>query len=281
MAHANTALQLLLTDDEVEAHSLAAELDRLNRERREETTAALELAGELLTPEELAAPLLIVASRAVLLGHRRPCCRTAGRGASPPGDRAPDRGQFSSTDAGIPRRQGRASCRSIDAFDITALLRRHDDLFLRYGGHRAAAGFSIEASRLPELRARLVADAAERLTPADLTPTIDIEAELQVAAVNGELLRRLQQLGPHGIGNPTPRFLARAVRILSSRVVGSDRSHLQFTLKEGRVTWRAIAFGLAEHAVPDGEAADIVYTFSKDNFRGTLQLEVLDLRAAA
>ena len=71
------------------------------------------------------------------------------------------------------------------------------------------------------------------------------------------------------------------MRILNSRVVGSDRSHLQFTLKEGRVSWRAIAFGLAEHAVPDGEAADIVYTFSKDNLRGTLQLEVLDLRAAA
>ena len=278
MAHANTALQLLLTDDEVEAHSLAAELDRLNRERREETTAALELAGELLTPEELAAPLLIVASEQFSSGivglvagrlveaHHRPAI-------------ALQIADSSSTDAGIPRRQGRASCRSIDAFDITALLRRHDDLFLRYGGHRAAAGFSIEASRLPELRERLVADAAERLTPADLTPTIDIEAELQVAAVNGELLRRLQQLGPHGIGNPPPRFLARAVRILSSRVVGSDRSHLQFTLKEGRVTWRAIAFGLAEHAVPDGEAADIVYTFSKDNFRGTLQLEVLDLRA--
>ena len=269
MAHASTALELLLTDDEDEAQRLAAELDRLNLDRREETTAALDLAGELLTPGELEAPLLIVASEQFSSGivglvagrlaeaHHRPAIALQ-----------------------IADGECRASCRSIDAFDITALLRRHADLFLRFGGHRAAAGFSIEASRLPELRERLVADAAEQLTDADLTPTIDIEAELPVAAVNGDLLRRLQQLGPHGIGNPTPRFLARAVRILNSRVVGSDRSHLQFTLKEGRVSWRAIAFGLAEHAVPDGEAADIVYTFSKDNFRGTLQLEVLDLRAA-
>ena len=270
MAHASTALELLLTDDEDEAQRLAAELDRLNLERREETTAALDLAGELLTPAELEAPLLIVASERFSSGlvglvagrlaeaHHRPAIALQ-----------------------IAEGECRASCRSIDAFDITALLRRHADLFLRFGGHRAAAGFSIEAHRLPELRERLVADAAEQLTDADLTPTIDIEAELQVAAVNGDLLRHLQQLGPHGIGNPTPRFLARAVRILNNRVVGSDRSHLQFTLKEGRVTWRAIAFGLAEHAVPDGEAADIVYTFSKDNFRGTLQLEVLDLRRTA
>ncbi len=269
MAHANTALELLLTDDDDEARRLAAELDRLNRERREQTAAALELAEGLLAPEDRTAPLLIVASEEISSGivglvagrlveaHHRPAIAIQ-----------------------IADGEGRASCRSIDAFDITALLRRHDDLFLRFGGHRAAAGFSIEASRLPELRERLVADAAEHLTSADLTPTIDIEAELPLAAVNGDLLRRLQQLGPHGIGNPTPRFLATGVRVLNNRVVGQDASHLQFTLKENRVTWRAIAFGLAEHAVPDGEEADIVYTFSRDNFRGTLQLEVLDLRPA-
>ena len=270
MAHASTALDLLLTDDEDEAQRLADELDLLNSERREQTAAAVELAERLLTPGELAAPLLVVASEEISSGivglvagrlvqaHHRPAIVIE-----------------------IADGEGHASCRSIDAFDVIALLRRHDDLFLRYGGHRAAAGFSIEAHRLPELRERLVADAAGQLSDADLTPTIDIEAELPLAAVNGDLLRRLQQFAPHGIGNPTPRFLARAVSVLNSRVVGQDASHLQFTLKAGRVTWRAIAFGLAGHAVPDGEAADIVYTFSKDNLRGTLQLEVLDLRPAA
>ena len=186
--------------------------------------------------------------------------------------------------------EGRGSCRSIETFDITALLRRHGDLFLRYGGHRAAAGFSIDASRLPELRERLVADAATRLTPDDLTPTLDIEAELPLHEVNGELLRWLHRLGPYGQGNPVPTFLARGVRIENSRAVGQDASHLQFTLREGRVTWRAIAFGLlgrdprgregASNAVPDGDLADIVYRFRRDGMRGTLQLEVLDLRAA-
>nr|HRC62911.1 hypothetical protein [Dehalococcoidia bacterium] len=62
--------------------------------------------------------------------------------------------------------------------------------------------------------------------------------------------------------------------------VGKDGSHLQFKLKEGAVTWRAIAFGNAANAVPDGECADLVYTFRRDALRGTLQLEVLDLRPA-
>ena len=278
MEHANIALQLLLTDDEAEAQRLAHQLDALNRRRRDDTLAALELADELLTDEQREAPLIIVASEAISSGivglvagrlvekHHRPAIALQLED-SPSGD------------ATIPRR-GRASCRSIDAFDITALLRRHDDLFLRYGGHRAAAGFSIDAARLPELRERLVADAAEHLTPEDLTRTLDIEAELPLHEVNGDLLRWLHRLGPHGQGNPVPTFLARGVRIENSRAVGQDGSHLQFTLREGRVTWRAIAFGNASNAVPDGERADIVYTFRRDGMRGTLQLEVLDLRAA-
>ena len=139
--------------------------------------------------------------------------------------------------------EGRASCRSIEEFDITALLRRHADLFLRFGGHRAAAGFTIDASRLPELRARLTADAASRLDVANLAPTIPVDAELHLGEVNKSVLQWLALLGPHGIGNPTPTFLARGVTVADARAVGAEGTHLSFTLKEGPVTWRAISFG--------------------------------------
>ena len=99
--------------------------------------------------------------------------------------------------------------------------------------------------------------------------------------MNGELLRWLARLGPHGQANPSPTFLSRGVEVRSARTVGKDGSHLQFDLKEGRVSWRAISFRNAEFAVPAGERADIVYTFKRDSLRGTLQLEVLDLRPAA
>ena len=279
MTHARTALELLLTDSEDEARRLAEELEGLNRRRREETVAALERAEELLTPEQRAAPLLIVADPQISQGIVGLVAARLVEGYYRPAI-AMQLVEEPAGGPGLRRMVGRASCRSIPAFDITALLRRHDDLFLRYGGHRAAAGFTIEAARLPEARERLVADAAEHLSADDLTPTLEVEAELPLHAVNGELLRWLSRLGPHGQGNRTPTFLARGVRILDGRAVGHDQSHLQFTLKEGRVTWRAIAFRNAANAVPDGELADIVYTFSKDNLRGTLQLEVLDLRPA-
>ncbi|MBM3138771.1 MAG: single-stranded-DNA-specific exonuclease RecJ [Chloroflexi bacterium] len=271
MEHARLALELLLTDSEPRARSLAQTLEALNLARREATHAAIEEARASLSEEDRAAPLIVVASPAISMGI-----------IGPVASRLVEEHWRPAIVMQLVDGEGRASCRSIPEFDITALLRRHPDLFLRFGGHRAAAGFSIDAARLDEVKARLIADVAERLDPASLVPTIDVDAKLHLGEVDGALLRWLARLGPHGTGNPTPTFLARGVRVSGARAVGQGGEHLQFTLREGRVSWRAISFRNAEFAVPDGELADIVYTFKRDDFggRGTLQLEVLDLRPA-
>lgn len=270
MDHARLALDLMLTEDPAEAKRLAMKLEELNRQRRAQTQDALALASELLSPEEQAGPLLVVATPDISSG-------IVGLAAS----RLVDQYHRPAIVMQLVDGEGRASCRSIAGFDITALLQRHPDLFKRFGGHRAAAGFTIEASRLDELRARLIEDAGERIDLTTLAPTIEVDAELPLHAVNGDLLQWLQRLGPHGQGNPAPTFMSPSVLVREARAVGQDGSHLQFTLKEGAVTWRAISFGNAAVAVPAGEYADIVYTFRRDNLRGTLQLEVLDLRPAA
>ena len=270
MEHARRALDLLLTDDAVEARRLAMKLEELNRARRDQTGAALELVDEQLTPEQREAPLLFFASEQISRGI---VGLVAGR--------LVERHHRPAIVMQLVDGEGHASCRTVPGFDIVSLLGRHPQLFSHFGGHRAAAGCTIEASRVDEVRETLLADAAERLDLAALVPTIAVDAELPLSSVDGELLRWLARLGPHGEGNPTPTFVARGVEIRDSRTVGADGSHLQFALKAGRVTWRAISFGNAQFAVPDGDRADIVYTFRRDNLRGSLQLEVLDLRPAS
>ncbi len=269
MEHARIALDMMLATTEEEARPLAARLASLNEQRRDQTAAAFELAGSALTHEQGEAALVFVASEAISSG-------IVGLVAS----RLADQHQRPAIVAQIAGDEARASCRSIPEFDITALLRRNAGLFKRFGGHRAAAGFTIDASRLDEVRAVLLADAALHLDASSIVPTIDIDAELPLRDVNTEVLKWLGRLGPHGIGNATPTFLSRGVTVIDTRIVGKDGTHLQFKLREGRVTWSAIAFGAAERAVPAGEAADVVYTFRRDSLRGTLQLEVLDLRPA-
>lgn len=270
MAHARIALDLLLAPTLEEARTIAAEIERLNDERRAATTHAVELARALVgdTPP----PLVVVDSSEMSSG-------IIGLVAA----RLAEEFHRPAIAIGIEGGEGRGSCRSIPEFDVTALLQRNADLFLRYGGHRAAAGFSVAPERIPEMRARLVEDATQHLDAAALTAALEVDAELPLGEVDRRMVQWLGLLGPFGNGNPAPVFLARRVRVADSRAVGADGAHLQMGLRAGNVTWRAIAFRQAASAVPAGEDADVVYTFRSDQFGGEarLQLEVLDLRPAS
>ncbi len=269
MEHARIALELLLAPDIATARPLAKRLEDLNRQRKDDTADAIELARNSLTDADRAGALIVVGSPEISSGIVGLCAARLVEEHSRP-----------AIAMEIRDGEGRGSCRSIPEFDITALLRRHGDLFLRYGGHRAAAGFSIEEARIPEMKARLVADANEHLDLASLAPTFDVDCELPLEGVDRRALQWLTLLGPHGIGNDSPKFLARGVEVVQARGVGADGSHLSMTLKAGFASWKAISFGNADALVPVGELADVVYTFKQDDFRGdgALQLEVLDLR---
>ncbi len=272
MEHAMIALDLLRAPSLGAARPLAKRLEDLNRARREATTEALEMARGSLTEADRAGALVVVASPAISSGIVGLCAARLAEEFSRP-----------AIVMEVTGGEGRGSCRSIPEFDVTELLRRNADLFLRFGGHRAAAGFSIQEERIPEMKARLLADAAQHLDVANLAPTLDVDCELPLQDVDRQMLQWLGLLAPHGVGNDTPRFLARRVQVTRARAVGAGGTHLQMTLKAGHATWKAISFGNAEYEVPAGEEADLVYTFRQDDFagNGALQLEVLDLRPAA
>lgn len=270
MAHARIALNLLLAPTIEEARTIAAEIERLNDERRAATTHAVELARALTG--DAPPPLIVVDSSEMSSG-------IIGLVAA----RLAEEFHRPAIAIGIEGGEGRGSCRSIPEFDVTALLQRNADLFLRYGGHRAAAGFSVAPERIPEMRARLIEDTARHLDAAALVAALEVDAELPLAEVDRRMVQWLGLLGPFGNGNPAPVFLARHVRVTDSRTVGADGAHLQMSLRAGNVTWRAIAFRQAASAVATGEDVDVVYTFRSDQFAGEarLQLEVLDLRPAS
>jgi single-stranded-DNA-specific exonuclease len=175
----------------------------------------------------------------------------------------------------------RASCRSIDEFHITDALRANADLFTRFGGHRAAAGFSIETARLAEARERLTAEAARELAGRELAPVLEIDCNLPLGAIRGEDLRWLSRLAPFGIGNPPPMFLARGVKVLETRWVGNGEKHRRLRLRDGGVTWHAMAFDMGDIAVAEGDAVDVVYTIEAGaRPDAPVQLRVEDLRPA-
>ncbi len=268
IAHAKLALELLLTTDEDRGRELAQQLDALNRDRQERTAQAVALAARLIEERGELPPLLmighpdfssgivgLIASKLVTLYGRPAVVYEKGDELS------------------------RASCRSIDEFHITDALRARHDLFVRFGGHRAAAGFTVETARLEEVREHLVAHAERELAGRELAPVLEIDAQWPLRQLRGEEIRWLMKLGPFGVGNPVPAFLSRGVTVTECRVVGNGERHLKLKLRDGSTTWPAMAFDMGDAFMEPGERIDIVYTLDA-RADGTLDIRVEDMRSA-
>jgi single-stranded-DNA-specific exonuclease len=273
IAHAKLALELLMTDDEERGRALALQLDELNRDRQQRTAGAVALAQSMMGDAEPPPLIMIghpdfssgvvglIASKLVTLYGRPAVVYEEGAGTS------------------------RASCRSIEEFHITDALRaaaaEEPSLFVRFGGHRAAAGFTAENDRLEEIRERLIDAASRELAGKELVPVLDIDANLPLRALRGDEIRWLAKLGPFGIGNPTPTFLARDVVCTDVRWVGDGDRHRRLVLRDGRVSWSAFAFDMGDVACAEGDRIDVVYTIEAGSPDRPIELRVEDLRPAA
>jgi single-stranded-DNA-specific exonuclease len=173
----------------------------------------------------------------------------------------------------------RASCRSIDEFHITDALRARADLFQRFGGHRAAAGFTADNSRIDEIREHLVAYAERELVGRELAPVLEIDCNLPLRQLRGDELRWLTQLGPFGIGNPAPTFLARNVTVVETKWLADGDRHRRIKLRDGMTVWPAAAFDMPEITIAEGDTVDVVYTVEVSP-SGLVELRVEDLRPA-
>lgn len=274
LADAGTAVELLLTENDGVAAALAAKLDAWNRSRQDEDRRTLEEALEQLAHEfdensdygiVLASErwhpgvIGIVASRIVEHVHR-PTVLVA-----------------------LDGERGRGSARSIPGFhllDALVACRRH---LLRLGGHRHAAGMDVRRAELPAFREAFNREAAERLRGLDLRPLLGADLEVSLGDLTEELHHYLHYMGPFGVGNPRPVFVARGVDIVGEpRVVG--RGHLKLGLGQDGSRIEGIAFRLAERL---GRAAacgrvDVAFQLHESRHGGApaLQAKILDLHAA-
>ncbi|HSA57036.1 MAG TPA: single-stranded-DNA-specific exonuclease RecJ [Gemmatimonadaceae bacterium] len=263
LGHALRGVELLLSTDVAHANAIARELEELNRTRQSIDRATLDQARKLteaLDPEQTFGVVLgaegwhpgvigIVASRLVEELYR-PVVLVA-------------------IDSGV----GKGSGRSIPAFDLHAGLTSCADVLLRYGGHRAAAGLTMEASRLPELAERFNAAARACLAPEDLVPELRVDLEVPLLRVNEDLETLLRHFEPYGIGNPAPVLVSRGVKVsVPPRLVGENG--VKFRLADGPAELEGVWWAAADRApeFPAGSAVDIAYRLERDVYRGTSRL---------
>jgi single-stranded-DNA-specific exonuclease len=177
-----------------------------------------------------------------------------------------------SVDGGI----AHGSCRSIPAFDMLDALERCSDLFLRFGGHKQAAGLTMEAARVPEFRARINAHANEVLEPDQLRPRLRIDGILNLKHITPDLVDGLNALAPFGLANPRPVFHAMPVEIVDGPRPLKDR-HLKMTFRQDGRSFRAIAWRAAERAAFLTEhraGVNLAFSLDQNEFQGETYLEL-------
>jgi len=262
MAHAETALNLLLTSDRAEAESLAAELCAHNAERQEEEARILEQALKMVETLDLEREKVlvldsaewhpgiigIVASRIVERYHR-PCALIA-------------------VQDGI----GKGSARARAPFHLWEALGQCARLLNRYGGHRVAAGFELDAANIPALREALLEIGERALTAEDLCPSLNIDAWLDIGEVTTGFARQIKALEPFGMGNPAPVFAASDVTVQHAARRGHDGSHLSLTLRT-QMGGRPLAAMWFRHGdfidrLSPGACVDVAFTVDLDVWQG-------------
>jgi single-stranded-DNA-specific exonuclease len=175
------------------------------------------------------------------------------------------------------------SCRSIPDFDMLNALERCADLFVKFGGHRQAAGLTMEAGRVPEFRQRINAWADEVLEPDQLRPRLRIDAPLPLNGITHDLVRGLDSLGPFGMGNPRPVFHASPVEIVDGPRTLKER-HLKMTFSQQGRRFRAIAWRAAERAgflEKHRAGVNLAFSLDRNEYQGEtyLELNVCDIRS--
>ena len=265
---ADAGVELFLTDDPGRAAEIAHELSRANGERRateREVDAAAEAARRELPEALRAAPALvlagegwhpgvigIVASRLVERHHRPTIVISLdGEGG------------------------GRGSGRSIPGFDLLAALEACAEHLDSFGGHRAAAGLSLEAERLDDFRAAFAAHAAEVLGPEDLRRTERIDAMVGGADLGLDLAEELARLAPFGMGNPGVRLLVPSARVRDVRPMGQEGKHSRFSLHSGSHRALGVAFGRSSLGVGVEDTVDAAVRLEVNHWNGAVEPRVV------
>ncbi|NJK57618.1 MAG: single-stranded-DNA-specific exonuclease RecJ [Pleurocapsa sp. SU_5_0] len=169
----------------------------------------------------------------------------------------------------------RGSARSIDEFNVFDALNYCSDLLGKYGGHRAAGGFSFLADNLEQVTQRLSEFAHKCLEVEHLKPLVKIDAQASIGQVDYELYQQIESLQPWGIGNSTPVFWTPNVRVIEQRAIGKTQTHLKLTLQEaGSASQiKALAWRWGEYC-PLPECLDIAYKLKENHWQGNTNIEL-------
>ena len=177
---------------------------------------------------------------------------------------------------------GKGSARSIANFNVYEAIRDCSEYLSAFGGHKYAAGLTIEADQIPPFVKKFKKIATERIVDEDLIPLVKVDCEVELKAFDERLIRLLKLMGPFGPQNTRPVFVSRGLKVVGEpAIVGTN--HLKMNLEQNGVVMSSIGFNLGHHidtVIDNGRVVDCAYVVEENfwNGRKELQLRLKDIK---
>ncbi len=272
LGQAQLGVELLIVEDEERGQKLAAYLDELNKNRdsldRKILKSAKKLIEDNFDPENDAALVVaekdwhlgvigIAAGRVAQLYHRPTVL-------------------FSIDPLG--NRPAVGSARSACGVNLYDAIQGASDHVIKFGGHQAAAGLSIQPENIDAFREDFCQNVIDQVSVAELIPDLDIDAEALIGQITVSMIDDLEKLAPFGQSNPRPVLCATDVKLAEEpKTMGTDGRHLSLRLRQNDAFIRAVAFGKGDwaDALKDPDASfDFAFEPMINDFRGRKSAEV-------
>lgn len=265
MSNAMIAVDLLLTEDPIEAQELAVKLDEENKNRQYEEKIIFDEAVEMINNIDIADKKVLV------LAKRNWHHGIIGVVAS----RICEKYNKTCILISIEDEWCKSSGRSVDGINLFDALSHCSDILEKFGGHAYAAGFSIKEEYIGELDRRLN-EFVKESSEGGKKPRLLIDSKITVNDINAATIRKTEVLAPYGAGNKVPVFALMGVKIVDVKTL-SDGKHCRFLVESERRLVEAIAFGagsMASEFYP-GDIVDIAGELNINLYNGQTRLQII------
>jgi single-stranded-DNA-specific exonuclease len=276
LGDARQAIRLLSTRDEKVAAAIARKLDSENRRRKEIDEHTLHEA--LAQIEET---MDFDRDRAIVLAAEGWHPGVIGIVAS----RLVERYNLPTVMIAVENDEGKGSARSIPGFHLCEALKECEHVLQRYGGHKYAAGLTIERQHIPAFREKFVEVSNRLLTDDDITPKLHLDLEIELSAIDDTFMEALEAFSPFGPQNMRPVFLTRNCEVVGQPyVVGHN--HLKMRVRKGDAVFDVIGFGFGDMArviSSRGSLVDLAYVVEYNTYNDITrkQIRLKDIRLTA
>jgi single-stranded-DNA-specific exonuclease len=269
------SVRLFLSDEPAERNRLADEIMELNRERKAVGEAAWNSIYQRAQSsyQECAGKLVIVAGDDIQRGITGTIALKL-------------LNYFNTTSVAVAFTDGTAigSVRGTGDVNVKNILEKRSDLFIDFGGHDFAAGFSIDRDRFEEFKRFIMKEVEDHACEIELIESVSIDAELPGKYMNPDLMTIVELFEPYGEGNEKLKFLFRNAKILDLNLIGrNDKSHVRLLFDAGKHKWPAVYWNAADRVGKDfdtGDIVEVVFNLGKNFFQNTeqFQLTVIDIK---